>query len=64
MQCQKAELGSMLTRLSQAAHGCQDIAASVTRVSADSSTTSQEAAGLDRLATLSSELDTLCNQQS
>jgi predicted nucleic acid-binding Zn-ribbon protein len=68
VQVQEAELGSMLTRLSQAAHGCQDIAASVTQVSAASSTTSQEAAGLDRLAhrlaNLSSELDTLCNQQS
>ena len=68
VQVQESELGNMLTRLSQAAHGCQDIAASVTQVSAASSTTSQEAAGLDRLAhrlaALSSELDTLCNQQS
>lgn len=68
VQVQEAELGSMLNRLSQAALGCQDIAASVTQVSAASATTSHEAAGLDRLANrlanLSSELDTLCNQQS
>ena len=68
VQVQEAELGSMLTRLSQAALGCQDIAASVTQFSAASATTSHEAAGLDRLANrlanLSSELDTLCNQQS
>ncbi len=67
VQTQEAQLGEMLARLSGAAHGCQEIAASVTQVSAASTITSREATGLDllarRLATLAGELDTLCHQQ-
>ena len=63
---QEGELSTMLGRLSQAAHGCQEIATAVTEVGAASALTSQEATGLDRLAhrlaELAGDLTDLCRQ--